>query len=68
MSGSSAGFTRPGLTCVNCGHAFPLFLSVENFGSVESLSDPFQAKCPDCDHEGTYPKSAIGILASVGNG
>jgi hypothetical protein len=61
------GLSRGGLACVNCGYAFPLFFAVENFDSVETLADPFRAKCPDCDHEAIYPKSAIGILASVGN-
>ena len=66
MSGSSAGFKRPGAACVNCNEPFSLFLAVKDFRSIEKLLDPFQARCPMCGHEADYPKSAIGILASVG--
>jgi hypothetical protein len=65
MSGFSAGFRRPGLSCANCGEPFALFLGVEKMVSVEKLPDPFVAKCPQCDHQATYPKSAIGVLVAV---
>jgi hypothetical protein len=63
---SAASFRRPGLECVSCGEAFALFLAVETMVSVEKLPDPFLAECPQCGHQATYPKSAIGILAAVG--
>ena len=31
------------------------------------LPDPFQAACPNCGKEATYPRSSIGILAAVGH-
>ncbi len=68
MSGSSAGFKRPGAACENCSEPFSLFLAVEDFESVEQLPDPFLAKCPACGHEAEYAKSVIGVLASVGFG
>ena len=61
-----AGFKRPGLECVHCHEAFFLFLAVKNLVRIEDLSDPFLAKCPMCDHEATYPKSAIHILVAAG--
>ena len=63
----ATGFKRPGLECAKCGEAFALGLAaVKNFQSVEKLPDPFQAKCPDCEEEASYPKSAIRTLAAVG--
>lgn len=66
MSGSSAGFNRPGAVCENCGKPFSLRLAIKDFKSVEKLPDPFRAKCYGCGHEADYPKSAIGILTSIG--
>lgn len=63
---SAAGFKRPGLACEKCGAAFSLFEGTEKHRSVEGLPDPFRAKCPECGHEATYPKSSIGILVAVG--
>ncbi len=65
---SSAGFKRPGLKCEKCGLPFALSL-IGAIGAkeVERLPDPFQAKCPMCQHEATYPKSAIQILVGVGH-
>ena len=65
-NGSSAGFKRPGLKCAHCGLPFALTLAVQPMSSVEKLPDPFQAKCPMCQHEATYSKSAIQTLVSVG--
>jgi hypothetical protein len=67
-NGSSAGFKRPGLKCVKCGVPFALTLAVQPMESVKKLPDPFRAKCPSliCQHEATYPKSAIQTLVSVG--
>jgi hypothetical protein len=64
---SSAGFTRPGLKCDHCGLPFALSLGAGVIGSreVEKLPDPFQAKCPLCEHEATYPKSSISVLVAV---
>jgi hypothetical protein len=55
---------RPGVNCERCGDGMPLFLAVDNFETVEKLADLFSAKCPLCDHQGMYPKSAIQILRS----
>jgi hypothetical protein len=66
MSGFSAGFRRPGLSCADCGEPFALFLAVEGMISVEKLPDPFLAKCPLFGHHAAYPKSAIGVLVAVG--
>jgi hypothetical protein len=63
---SAAGFKRPGVSCQSCGEPFSLFLSVDEVVPVENLPDPFLAKCPLCDHQATYPKSAIGTLVAVG--
>jgi predicted RNA-binding Zn-ribbon protein involved in translation (DUF1610 family) len=62
MSGFSASFTRSGLECEKCGIPFSLFLAVRDMVSIEKLSDPFSAKCPQCGHAATYPKSAIRTL------
>ena len=67
MSGSSAGFSRPGLACERCGKGFSLVLGIEDFENIETLPDPFPAKCPLCSYEAIYPKSAIGVLLSVGS-
>ena len=64
---SSAGFKRAGVACANCGVPFSLFLGVEQMKSVEKLSDPFQAKCPECGDEATYRKSSIETLVAVGS-
>lgn len=66
MSGSSASFTRPGLKCVKCDLPFALSLMAAEI-RVEKLPDPFEAKCPMCQHAATYPKSAIQILVGVGH-
>jgi hypothetical protein len=66
MSGSSAGFKRPGAACENCDKPFPLSLAIKGFRSVEKLPDPFVAKCYWCGHEGEYSKSDIHPLVSVG--
>ena len=66
MSGFSAGFKRPGLACVQCGLPFALTLAVQPMELVEKLPDPFVARCPLCQHEATYPKSAIRTLVSAG--
>jgi hypothetical protein len=58
---SSAGFRRPALKCKKCGRPFPLT------GRTEKLPDPFPAKCPACRQEGTYAKSDIQELMSVGH-
>jgi hypothetical protein len=66
MSNSSAaGFKRAGLKCVNCGLPFALRLAARPPVPVAKLPDPFPAKCPMCQHEATYPKSAIVVLAAV---
>ena len=62
---NAAGFKRPGVACQKCGAPFSLFLGVALYRSVEKLPDPFSAKCPECGHEATYPKSQIGILVVV---
>jgi hypothetical protein len=64
---SAAGFTRPGLLCVQCGEAFSLFLARPDAKRIEELPDPFQATCPECEHEATYRKSEIQILVAVGS-
>jgi hypothetical protein len=61
------GFTRPGLACESCGEPFSLFLGVPNLRKVEGLPDPFEARCPLCDHQTTYPRSAIGVLVAAGS-
>jgi DNA-directed RNA polymerase subunit RPC12/RpoP len=58
-------FKRPGLACEKCGEPFSLFLATEG-KKLEELPDPFQAKCPRCGHEATYPKSSIQTLVAVG--
>jgi hypothetical protein len=56
-------FTRPGLTCEQCGLPFALSLTgIVGAKEVERLPDPFEAKCPMCQHLTTYPKSAIQAL------
>jgi hypothetical protein len=59
-------FSRPGLACVRCGEPFSLFLARPDARKVEELPDPFQAICPFCKEEATYPKSSIQILVAVG--
>jgi hypothetical protein len=68
----ATGFTRPGLPCSGCGQQFSLFLSRDDLlkpavNGPEDLPDLIQAKCTFCRTEATYPRSAIGILATLGN-
>ena len=57
---SSAEFKRPGLVCEKCDLPFALeMFAVQDMESVETLPDPFPAKCPACQHQSTYPKSSI---------
>jgi hypothetical protein len=58
--GNPSGFTTLSLICQNCGERFGLAASTGK--SPEKLSDPFEAKCPHCENQSTYPKSAIQIL------
>ena len=67
MTGSSPSFKRQGLSCAECGAPFALSPNLLQVESIQKLSDPFRAKCPECGHEATYPKSAIQILVAVGN-
>jgi hypothetical protein len=60
-----AGFNRPGVTCEHCEKPFPLFLAHPDVKNVTELPDPFQAVCPFCRQNATYPMIAIGILAAV---
>jgi hypothetical protein len=62
---SVAGYTRPGLLCVQCGEPFTLSLVRPDARRVKDLSDPFQATCPECAHEATYRKSDIQIMVPV---
>jgi len=62
---SSAGFTRPGLLCVLCGEPFTLSRVRPDVSRVEDLSDPFQATCPECDHQASYRRSNIQIMIPV---
>jgi hypothetical protein len=64
---SSAGFTRPGIKCEHCGLPFSLSLTgAIGAREVKRLPDPFEAKCPMCDHTAMYPKSSIQALVAVG--
>ena len=62
---SVSNFTRPGLLCVQCGKPFTLSRARPDARTVEDLSDPFQATCPECEHEATYRQSNIQIMAPV---
>ena len=62
---SLAGFTRPGLLCVQCGEPFTLSRARPDASRVEDLPDPFQATCPECNHEATYRQIAIQIMVPV---
>jgi hypothetical protein len=62
---NTTGFTRPGVECSHCGEPFALFLATRDVKKVGELPDPFRAKCPRCQTEATYPRSAIEILAAV---
>lgn len=64
---TAAGFKRPGLECVDCHEPFALFLARPDVRKIEELPDPFEAKCPYCQKEATYPRSAIGVLVAVGD-
>lgn len=59
------GFQTPGLTCDGCGMPFALSFGLPPMPAVKSLSDPFQATCPLCQHQATYPKSAIQTLVAT---
>lgn len=62
---SSAGFTTPGLTCEQCGVPFALSMAgVVGAREVDRLPDPFEVKCPMCQHLATYLKSAIQTLVA----
>lgn len=62
---SPTGFTRPGLLCVQCGEPFTLSLVRPDAREIEDLSDPFHARCPECDREAIYRKSDIQIMIPV---
>jgi hypothetical protein len=62
---SVTSFTRPGLLCAQCGEPFTLSRARLDASRVEDLSDPFQATCPECDHEATYRQSNIQIMVAV---
>jgi hypothetical protein len=51
------------LTCAVCDERFALGVGAEKTNPTK-LSDPFQARCPHCGNQSTYPKSAIQILAA----
>jgi hypothetical protein len=65
---SGAGFVRPGLRCEKCGLPFALSLVADVFSErdLKKLSDPFEARCPMCKHQATYPKSSILPLMDTG--
>lgn len=64
---SSAGFSRPGLECQNCGLPFALSLTgVVTQKEIDALDDPFSIVCPMCKYDGDYPKAAIHSLYSTG--
>jgi hypothetical protein len=62
---SVAGFTRPGLWCVQCGEPFTLSRAQPKAGRIDDLPNPFQAACPECAHEAAYLKSDIQIMVPV---
>jgi hypothetical protein len=62
---SVVGFTRPGLLCAQCGEPFTLSRARPDASRVEDLPDPFQATCPECDHQTAYRKSNIQIMIPV---
>jgi hypothetical protein len=62
---SSQGFIAPVLDCAKCGLPFALSLVRPKLVAVDRLADPFLAKCPMCEHQASYPKSAIQIRQGV---
>jgi uncharacterized Zn finger protein len=62
---SAVGFSRPGLSCENCGNPFSVFLGTQGT-KIGELPDPFEAKCPECGHVANYPHSAIQKMVAVG--
>ena len=50
---------------INCGLPFALSLLLPPMAAAERLPDPFEAECPICHHQATYPKSAIRILVAT---
>jgi hypothetical protein len=59
----AADVTINGLICEVCGESFALGVGAGKT-NPEKLPDPFQAQCPHCESQSTYPKSAILILAA----
>jgi hypothetical protein len=62
---SSAGFKRPGVECTHCKKEFALSWA-DKGASFEKWPDPLVAQCVFCGQSGTYQKSEVGTLVSVG--
>ncbi len=58
--GNASGFSTTAVSCQRCAEWFGVAATAGK--SPEKLSDPFEAKCPHCGNQSTYPKSAIQIL------
>ena len=50
---------HPGLICERCEEPFALNMVARGMVALENLSDPFLAKCPECGHNASYPKTAM---------
>jgi hypothetical protein len=50
---------HPGLLCERCEEPFALNMLAVGKMAVEHLPDPFLAKCPECGHNASYPRSAM---------
>jgi hypothetical protein len=59
--GNASGFVFATLICQGC--ADPFAVAASTGKAVAKLTDPFEAECPHCGNQSTYPKSAIQILA-----
>jgi hypothetical protein len=50
---------HPGLLCERCEEPFALNMMALGMVAFDNLPDPFLAKCSECGHNATYPKSAM---------
>jgi hypothetical protein len=53
MSANSA------VVCERCEYSFALNMVALGKLPLDDLPDPFPAKCPSCDHTGSYLKSSV---------
>jgi len=50
---------HPGLLCERCEEPFALNMVALGMVAFDNLPDPFLAKCSECGHNATYPKTAM---------